>query len=300
MKNIKTLIPCLFLLTGCSTYIKVRDFRVPKLAPQRGSILEVKITDDNDFGPVQKRTIIGLIQESLARENLLSLSVGKPNKKDEVAKLTLAKTYFDCSCHGSINVAEDGKETRDATAVCKVNQIIRLSQGKDSQILDVQTSSSKSNEIVVPKAPSKSSLRPIFNALLDMKSEREKAIENQDEVLILQARAGLQDSINNQILSSIIPISFDVRQKFDDSEDFENVEEQVKNGNYSRAINLLLPYPDSGPKFYNLALLYDSLQRNDELDKAIKWLDVNSRKDLHVKYIAHRKARERRKESLKK
>lgn len=287
-------------LVSCSTYVKVKAYHVPKLAPEKGSHLLVSVTKDNEFGESQKTEVISLIERKLTQENLLDLSLSsKKNEDRPIAEIQLGKTLINCSSNGSIETAEDGKETRKGTATCHVTQTLKLKQGKEVQVTDIKNSNYQNNEIVLPRKPGKKSLRPIFSALLDLKTEREKAIEKQDEGLTLLAKAEIQKGMVDKIINRVIPNSYTIKQKFDDSEEFEGVEKQIDNGNYAEAINLLLRYPDSGPKFYNLALLYDSLQRRDELLKVISWLEANSRKDLHLGYIANWKAREKEKEALK-
>lgn len=310
MKNpIKTsflvlLLPLLTNITGCSTYVRVKAYRVPKLAPAKESHILVSTSKDNEFGEAQRSEVVSLIEKKLTQENLLSLALisSKEGHKGEVsnglAEIQLGKTLIQCSSNGSIETAEDGKETRKGTATCHVTQTLKLTQKKEVQVTEIKNSSYQSNEIVLPRKPGKKSLRPIFSALLDIKTEREKAIEKQDEGLILLAKADLQKGMADMIITRIIPNSYTIKQKFDDSEDFEGVEKQIENGNYAEAIKLLLNYPASGPRNYNLALLYDSLHRRDELLKTIKWLEANSRKELHLNYIASWKAREKEKEAL--
>lgn len=290
----------LFNLLSCATKVKLKDYQIPDYNLGRDKFIVLYVGPGNDYGSAQLDKVQREFINAFERENPLRLetkpiSFLKPGAsfeeytKKNVINLMLGKTDVDCKASGSI----EGNK-RDGTGKCSGTQYFELQKANKEKIPGtnyVESSSTYSSNISLPEKPGKKSLRPIFSALLDIKTEREKAILKQDEDTIAEARRLLEYSFNKKIVLAVTPKTKHFARAIDDSVDFEGVEDIIDDGRYPEAIQMLSQYPETGARNYNLAMLYESLGQFEKATFYANWLEKNSRHEDHMEYIYDLKAR---------
>jgi|GEM_PF-5817465 len=300
--NIKNLciLVTLINLFSCATRVNLKDYQIPDYNLGRDKFIVLYIGPGNEYGSAQLDKVHSEFIKTFERENPLRLetkpiSFLKPGAsfkeytKKGVVNLMLGKTDFDCSASESIE-----GNSRSATGKCSGTQYFELQKANKEKIPGrnyIESYATFSNTIDLPEKPGKKSLRPIFSALLDIKTEREKAIRNQDEDAIGEARKLLEKKFNKEIVLAITPKTKRFARAIDDSVDFEGVEDIIDDGRYPEAIQMLSEYPETGARNYNLAMLHESLGQFDKAIFYANWLEKNSRHEDHMEYVLDLKAR---------
>ena len=167
-----------------------------------------------------------------------------------------------------VEISDDKTRSRYASyegyAISKVEV---LDQNKQAIFtFDLVTTRVASSNIELPKPHSKSSLKPLFEHMLNIDHEK-SAIKSQNSNLEGEAIALLRESVGKKIALKITPTIETFRTKFlDDEDDMGPAKSFVIKQDYDSALAYLTRIQESSVRpdiFYNLGVVYEALRKYD-------------------------------------
>ncbi|GEM_PF-7097335 len=281
----------LFLFYSCSTYTTISYQVPPNNQIKKGStvIIDIQSIDEH------RQQIQDSVESNLSTSNYVKvIKKDKTNEGKSDYILKLSNYVEDVSITDSI----DENNNRNASALATGSLNVLLKDSNSNIIVEkvVNVTSTATATLQMPKPYSKSSLRPIVNAILDI-DPNQRAIDGQNKELEANIRSDFMESLPGIISKEFIPSTESIKIKLDDAEkDLKVVIHLIKKEYFNDAKEyleaLLKEKPNRADINYNLGVINEVLQKKDS---AINYYqaaaDLNKENILYAEGLASAKLR---------
>lgn len=298
-KILAGLILCLFF-ASCSTTVRVMSPSAPKFQIPQGRFLYLTSSASKNDSPSDEglKQISLMIDRQLRESHGLMklefpsnqdypilfknsqqkyrLLAGEQEKNLDPMGLYLKLSHIQTECSISDDITEDHK--RNVEATCQNSARASLLDGANgSMIFNDHSFGVTTYEVdtaQMPGPPSSSSLRPLFESVFNIDSEKVLAMKAQDESVKAKAKNNAYPPIGLELAQLIIPnVTWPLARIDTESDDLKPMKKMVQNNELIAAIAWLEKYSLEMKRadiWYNLGILY---QTQGDFSKACAYLD---------------------------